>query len=75
MKKFRNEDPVASGKGQLKYNKQVNVLFFRSSLVRIKINQNELLKIETLLFSILDAAPHGISIRRLQLGYCKVWTS
>ena len=34
VKKFRNEDPVASGKGQLKYNKQVNILLFRTSLVR-----------------------------------------
>ena len=34
VKKFRSEDPVASGKGQLKYNKQVNILIFRASLVR-----------------------------------------
>ena len=30
VKKFRSEDPVASGKGQLKYNKQVNILLFRT---------------------------------------------
>ena len=81
MKKFKSEDPVASGKGQLKYNKQVNILLFTTSLVRIiKTGFRKLIRCHFQfqtqpLMGLVSAGCSSDIVRSGHLEYNSLWAS